>query len=516
MTLSKYKEKRNFKETSEPEGKDGEGNLFRFVIQRHDATRLHYDFRLEMEGVLKSWAVPKGPSMNPHDKRLAVMVEDHPVDYIDFEGTIPEGNYGAGEVEVWDSGKFFPVNEALEKITEKEALKALDKGELKIFLKGSRIEGGFVLVRMKKDEKNWLLIKHKDEFSSEGTFDIEKVTKNTRKPKSTGEENIEPKGKLAEKETSKPTVKTEKGKRKNKTMKHKPELTHRDKIYWPDEKFTKGDLLDYYESIAPYILPYLKDRPLSLKRNPNGINEEGFFHKDAGDTAPEWVTKREIYSESTDKMINYLVCNDVESLLYIANLGCIEMNPWNSTIDNQDRPDYIVMDIDPSDKNTFDEVIDVALVIKEILDEAEITGYCKTSGSTGMHIYIPFNQKYAYDESKDFAHILATIVTERLPLLTTVERSLSKRQKNHIYVDYLQNRRGQTLASAYSVRPKPGATVSTPLEWSEVKHGLKPTEFTIKNILKRVEKKGDLFDGVLGEGIDIQKALSKLETLFHH
>ncbi len=295
-------------------------------------------------------------------------------------------------------------------------------------------------------------------------------------------------------------------------MKHRPEFTHTDKIYWPDEKYTKGDLLEYYESIAPYILPYLKNRPLSLKRNPNGIQEEGFFHKDAGDNAPEWVKTKEIYSESTDKMINYLVCNDLESLLYIANLGCIEINPWNSTIENQDHPDYIVMDIDPSLKNTFEDVIEV----KEILDQATIPGFCKTSGSSGLHIYIPFGQTYAYDESKDFAHILATMVTEKLPELTTIERSLSKRREDQIYIDYLQNRRGQTLASAYSVRPKPGATVSAPLEWSEVKKGLKPADFTIKNMLERVKKKGDLFEGVLGKGIDIQKALTKLETLFHH
>jgi DNA ligase D-like protein (predicted polymerase)/DNA ligase D-like protein (predicted 3'-phosphoesterase) len=517
MTLSKYKEKRNFEETSEPKGKSGKKNLFRFVIQRHDATRLHYDFRLELGGVLKSWAVPKGPSMNTDDKRLAVMVEDHPVDYIDFHGTIPEGNYGAGEVEVWDSGKFFPVNEELEKISETQALKALEKGELKIFLKGEKIEGGFVLVRMKKDEKNWLLIKHKDEFSTDKPYDIEKIDKK----KVAVREKNETEKSLANNRTSprNSNKKTEKQKvqvRKNKAMKHKPELTHTDKIYWPDEKYTKGDLLEYYEHIAPYILPYLKDRPLSLKRNPNGIQEEGFFHKDAGDIAPDWMKTKEIYSESTDKMINYLVCNDVESLLFIANLGCIEMNPWNSTIDEQDKPDYIVMDIDPSEQNTFDEVIDVALTIREILTEAGVEGYCKTSGSSGLHIYVPFGQKYTYEESKDFAHILATIVTERLPELTTIERSLSKRKKNQIYVDYLQNRRGQTLASAYSVRPKPGATVSAPLEWSEVKHGLKPGDFTIKNMMKRVKEKGDLFEGVLGKGIDIQKALSKLETIIHH
>jgi DNA ligase D len=286
-------------------------------------------------------------------------------------------------------------------------------------------------------------------------------------------------------------------------------LTNLDKIYWPDEKITKGDLIQYYEDAAPFILPYLKNRPLSLKRNPNGIRDNGFFHKDAGDIAPAWMKTADIYAESTNKIVHYLVCNDVKSLLFIANLGCIEMNPWNSVVDKLDNPDYIVIDIDPSDKNSFNEVIDVALALKEILDKGKLSGFCKTSGASGLHVYIPCNKKYRYEEARDFARILATLVTEKLPV-TTLERSLSKRKKNQIYVDYLQNSRGQTLASAYSARPKPGATVSTPLEWKEVKYGLLPSDFTIKNVLKRFNKKGDLFKGTLGKGIDISKALSLL------
>ena len=183
MALATYNKKRDFKATSEPKGKMIKKNLFRFVVQRHDASRLHYDFRLELGGVLKSWAVPKGPSMNPADKRLAVMVEDHPVSYIHFEGKIPKGNYGAGTVEVWDKGAFFPVNENLEKITEQQALKALDKGELKIFVKGDKLEGGFVLVRLKTGDNNWLLIKHKDEYSTSKKYDSEKYSSSASKKK---------------------------------------------------------------------------------------------------------------------------------------------------------------------------------------------------------------------------------------------------------------------------------------------------------------------------------------------
>lgn len=295
--------------------------------------------------------------------------------------------------------------------------------------------------------------------------------------------------------------------------KGKVELTNTGKLYWPDEGITKGELLAYYESMHKFILPYLRKRPMSLKRNPNGVNDQGFYHKDAGDIAPGWMETADIHAESTNKIISYLVCNDLNSLLFIANLGCIEMNPWNSTVTKLDKPDYMVMDIDPSEKNSFEEVVDTALVIRDVCERAGISTYCKTSGASGLHVYIPCNKKYDYDTVRDLARIIATLVQEQLPGTTTLERSLSKRKKNQIYVDFLQNSRGQTLASAYSARPRPGATVSTPLEWKEVKHGLHPSMFTIKNIRKRVEKKGDLFRPVLGRGINIPGALKKLDRV---
>ena len=290
----------------------------------------------------------------------------------------------------------------------------------------------------------------------------------------------------------------------------KATLTHLDKLYWPDEKITKGDLINYYESVAPYILPYLKNRPLSLKRNPNGIKDAGFYHKDAGDIAPEWIKTADIVSESTNKIVHYLVCNDVQSLVFIANLGCIEMNPWNSTIANLNKPDYLIIDIDPSDKNSFDEVIDVALVIKDLLDKAGIPGFCKTSGASGMHVYIPCHKKYSYDEVRNFAKVIATLVNEQMPGNTTLERSLTKRKTDHVYIDYLQNSRGQTVASAYSVRPVPGAQVSAPLLVKEIKNGLHPSQFNIFNIEKRVQKLGDIFFMALGKGNNLASCLKKL------
>ena len=288
-------------------------------------------------------------------------------------------------------------------------------------------------------------------------------------------------------------------------------ITNRKKIYWPDEGFTKGDVIDYYDQMTDYILPHLKGRPLSLKRNPNGIKDSGFYHKDAGENAPSFVDVFKVKSESNNKIIDYIVCNNKSTLLYVVNLGCIEINPWNSTTKRPGHPTWMVIDIDPSDKNTFAEVVDTALTVKIILDKAGVKSYCKTSGSSGLHVYAPLKNKYDYVTVKDFALIIASLVQEQLPETTTLERSLSKRGPK-IYIDYLQNRTGQTLASVYSLRPVPGASVSTPLEWKEVNHKLTPRQFTIRNILQRIKKKGDLFLPVLQESNSIEKALKALNV----
>jgi len=293
--------------------------------------------------------------------------------------------------------------------------------------------------------------------------------------------------------------------------KHTVKLTNQDKIYFPKDNITKGDVIEYYQSVASYILPHLKNRPLSLNRFPNGIEEQNFYQKDASDHIPDWVKTTQVYSESNDKDIDYIYCNDKATLAYLNNLGCIDMNPWNSSLPDLDHPDFLVLDLDPSKKNTFDEVIETALQVNEVLKSIKIEGYCKTSGSTGIHVYIPMGGKYDFDQVKDFAHILMKQVHEQLPKITTLERSLQKRDDKKIYLDYLQNRTGQTLASAYSLRPKQGASVSMPLEWNELKPGLKPTDFNIHNALDRIKEKGDLFKPVLGKGIDMMKALELLQ-----
>jgi bifunctional non-homologous end joining protein LigD len=286
-------------------------------------------------------------------------------------------------------------------------------------------------------------------------------------------------------------------------------LTNQNKLYFPKDGITKGDVIDYYNAIYKYILPYLKDRPQSMLCTPNGVLDKGFYQKNMAGAAPEWAKTIKIDSDSKGGPIEYLICNDKATLLYMNNLGCIEINPWNSRIQHLSNPDYFVIDIDPADKNTFEQVIDVANVVHEILEKAKAPSFCKTSGATGLHIYVPLGAKYHYDQASQFANIIAVLANDILPKFTSVVRSLEKRGQK-IYIDYLQNKRGQTLSSVYSLRPRPGATASTPLLWKEVKKGLDPRDFTIKTLPKRLEKTGDLFRGVLGKGIPIEKCLDNL------
>jgi len=288
-------------------------------------------------------------------------------------------------------------------------------------------------------------------------------------------------------------------------------FTNLSKVYWPKEKITKRDLINYYYQAAPFILPYLKNRPQSLNRFPNGINGESFYQKNVTGKVPGWIETFP-YHSSVDGDKNFLVVSNEASLLYVVSLGCIEVNPWSSTVEKPDNPDWCIIDLDPDKKNTFEQVIETAQVTKKILEAAGINSYCKTSGSTGMHIYFPLGAKYTYEKSKEFARIIATKVNNELPEVTSIERIVSNRN-GKMYVDFLQNRPQATLAAPYSVRPKPGATVSMPLHWDEVKKGLKITDFTIKNAIDRMRAEGDIFKPVLGKGINMQAALKKMEGL---
>lgn len=291
---------------------------------------------------------------------------------------------------------------------------------------------------------------------------------------------------------------------------HNLKFTNLSKIYWPEEGYTKRDMFNYYYQVAEYIVPYLKDRPQTLNRFPNGIYGKSFYQKDVKGKAPAWA-KTFPYTTSDGQDKEFLVGDNEATLLWMASLGCIEMNPWFSRVQHPDNPDYCVIDLDP-DKNTFEQVIQAAQEVKRVLDELEIPGYPKTSGSTGIHIYIPLGAKYSYDQSQMFGKLIASIVNKRLPDFTSIERHI-KNRGGKMYIDYLQNRPNATLAGAYSLRPKPGATVSMPLHWEEVKKGLAIGDFTIKNAISHIRSQGDIFIGTLQEGIDMERALAKAQSL---
>jgi bifunctional non-homologous end joining protein LigD len=290
---------------------------------------------------------------------------------------------------------------------------------------------------------------------------------------------------------------------------HELKFTNLSKIYWPKEKLTKRDMLNYYYQVAPYILPYLKDRPQSLNRFPNGINGTSFYQKDVKGKVPEWIETFAYRSEDENRDKEFLVGSDEASLLYMASLGCIEMNPWSSTIRKPDNPDWCIIDLDP-DKNPFDQVIETAGVVYKLLTAIGVDAYCKTSGSTGIHIYIPLGAKYDYEASKEFARAIVTQVHAEIPDFTSIERPTANR-KGKIYLDFLQNRPQATLAAPYSVRPKPGATVSMPLHWDELKKGLHMQDFTMRNAVARITREGDIFKAVLGKGVNLKKAVADLK-----
>jgi len=537
MPLKEYREKRSFTATPEPKGGKPSPDALRFVVQKHDASRLHYDFRLEMGGVLKSWAVPKGPSLNPADKRLAMMVEDHPFDYKDFEGIIPEGNYGAGTVMVWDEGTYEPLAAPGEtKAAQNRALlKQLREGSLKIVLKGKKLKGEFALVHTKGKEDNaWLLIKHRDKYASDtpvtdkdksvvSNKTLDQIAHNPRAKE--WKSNKPQRNAIPAPARKAPPAHATAAARGRKTLlspgeddqtvtlnKHQLSFTHLGKVFWPKEKYTKRDLLNYYYEMAPYILPYMKDRPQSLNRHPNGINGPSFYQKNVSGKVPDWIRTFPYRTAEDDEDKEFLVCTDEASLLYIISLGCIEVNPWSSRIGNPDNPDWCIIDLDPDQKTPFDKVIEAAQVTKKVLDAAGVDSCCKISGSTGLHVYFPLGAKYSYDHSREFARLVVQLVNAQIPAYTTIERSVRER-KGRMYLDFLQNRPQATIAAPYSVRPKPGATVSAPLHWDEVRKGLDRQDFTIRTMPARVKEMGDLFQPVLGKGIDMQKVLKNLEAL---
>jgi bifunctional non-homologous end joining protein LigD len=523
MGLETYQKMRDFRRTPEPKGKVSKSNRRRFVVQEHHASKLHFDFRLEVGGVLKSWSVPRGPSLDPSEKRLAVETEDHPVEYLKFEGLIPEGEYGAGEHMRWDGGTYEVTGEGT-------AAEQLEAGRLDFGLKGEKLQGAFTLVKMTRREGEWLLFKRSDEFAEAG-WELR-----LRKPVD-GQETIKGKGKKAKVgseggghvkkfDTAKKggkavpagralKAKTLEGDISVKLGREVVPLTHLERLYWPGEGYTKGDLVRFYYEVADFILPYLKDRPLIMKRYPGGI-EGPFFHQHDVNEAPSFV--RTVPLEVEDgggHEVDYIVGDNAATLLYMANLGAIERHPWHSRVKDLEHPDWFVFDLDPGEGVEFETICDVALTTREVLARVGLESYPKTSGSRGIHVYVPVEPVYEYGQIAELAEQLATVVAREQSRVATVERSKRKRGVGMIYVDHMQNARGKSVVAPYSVRPKPGATVSAPLEWKEVERKkIKTADFHIKNMLKRLERKGDLFQPVLKKGQRLEGVFERARELF--
>ena len=528
MGLETYRKMRDFRRTPEPRGSVSKANRRRFVVQEHHASKLHFDFRLEVGGVLKSWSVPRGPSLDPSQKRLAVETEDHPVEYLKFEGLIPEGEYGAGEHMKWDGGTY-------EVLGEGTAAEQLERGRLDFALKGEKLRGAFTLVKMKRRAGEWLLFKRTDEFAEAGwelrlrkPVDGKETIANKAKGRSRGGEPGQAAAGVKRFDTSKrargekvvPVARALKAKELEGDLNVRVHgavvpLTHLARVYWPEEGYTKGDLIRYYYEISRYILPYLKDRPLIMKRYPSGIAGP-FFHQHDVNEAPNFV--RTVALEVEDgggHEVDYIVGDDLATLLYMANLGAVERHPWHSRVADLAHPDWFVFDLDPGEGVEFETICEVAVGTRDLLAELGLESYPKTSGSRGIHVYVPVKPVYEYEQIAELAEQVATVVARRHREVATVERSKRKRGRAMIYVDHMQNARGKSVVAPYSVRPKPGATVSAPLEWKEVERKkVKTSDFHIGNVLRRAERKGDLFAPVLKKRQRLEDVFDKARELF--
>lgn len=442
--LKEYNEKRNFQKTKEPIGIKvrKKSNKLKFVIQHHLARKNHYDLRLEWQGVYISFAVPKGPSWNPKDKRLAIHVEDHPLSYGNFEGTIPKGEYGGGSVMLFDKGDWTPLNET--KVD-------FEKGPIKFFLKGKRFQGNWSLIKLQ--ENNWLLIKEKDEYVKD--FDIKSYKRSVKTNRTMDE--------IAD----------------NKSNKSKIVLTSPEKIIFQKEKITKEDIFKYYELISKRMMPFLKNRLISTVRCPSGIMSEIFFMKHLNNDSKD-IGKKKI------KNAYYYYVKNSNGLLTEVQMNSYEYHIWGCLQNKITKPDILVFDLDPDEKLSLTKVREGVKDLKKILDDLKLKSYLKTSGGKGYHIYIPLPMS-SWKQCEEIAKKISDIMVITYPEKYTTNMRKEKR-KGKIFLDYFRNKQGSTSVCPYSLRLKKNAAISCPISWNELDK-IKPNEITIKNIEKRLKKK---------------------------
>ncbi len=515
--LAKYRSMRDFEKTAEPSGKRAQVRHKRaagdsFVIQKHAARRLHYDFRLELDGVLLSWSVPKGPSLSPTERRLAVRTEDHPLDYAGFEGIIPKGEYGGGTVAVWDRGTWHP---------ESDPREAMKKGRLTFTLDGTKLKGRWHLVRTKPQGKqeSWLLFKGRDEASNENAdivtekpesvitgrtidqiaADADRVWRSNSKP--ANDENprkmIFRNAALANDANKKARASGGKTSGERSTsakagdvatlVKQLPlgfELTNLDKVLYPEAGITKAELIAYLAVVADWALPHLANRPLTLVRCPEGRHKPCFFQKKIFPGSPKSIHTVDIEEEDGD-VVEYMQVRDMPGLVGLAQLGTLEIHTWGCHSDKVERPDLIVFDLDPDPGIGWDRVALAAFDVRKRLGDLGLTSFVKTTGGKGLHVCAPIRRTLDWDDFKAWTKLFAEKMEADEPKLYTSNMAKSAR-KGRIFVDYLRNGRNATFITPYSPRARSHATVATPITWEELAHGVDPATFTTKSVPKRL------------------------------
>ncbi|MHB8781650.1 MAG: non-homologous end-joining DNA ligase [Candidatus Geothermincolia bacterium] len=481
--LKRYREKRSFERTPEPaDAGDIRTTGTLFVIQKHGARRLHYDLRLESDGVLKSWAVPKGPSLDPRDKRMAVRTEDHPLSYIDFEGVIPKGEYGGGAVEVWDRGTFVnlkPRQPGVNSITD-----SVERGHVLFWLQGEKLRGGFALQRIKegKDEA-WLLVKMRDAEVRPGFDPTRELPRSVLTQRDLGEISSN----QAYISQEPPNVKVDLNGRR-------VALSNLDKILYPEAAWTKADVINYYLAISTYILPHVGHRPLTLKRYPDGVEGEHFYEKKCPSHRPAWITTADA---GRTKVVSYCSVTDRASLVWVANLASLELHTLLSRSEDVLTPTMIAFDLDPGEGQDILNCAKVARDLRGILFRLGLECFAKTSGGKGLHVYIPLHTPVTFDQTKEFAHAVALMMQRFYP--DEVVSNMSKQlRRGKVFMDWSQNDDHKTTVSAYSLRAQPRPTVSTPVTWKEIDDALDANDprrlyFEAPQVLERVERMGDVF-----------------------
>jgi bifunctional non-homologous end joining protein LigD len=518
--LRAYRAKRDFAVTAEPAGtSEPAAGSGRFVVQRHRARRLHYDLRLEIDGVLVSWAVPRGPTLDPKARQLAVHVEDHPVEYFDFEGVIPRGEYGGGDVIVWDWGTW-------QLSGTDDPARAVERGELHFDLQGAKLAGRFVLVRSgeaSSGKEQWLLIHKKDEHARPG-WDPEEHPRSVKSGRTNDEVAAAPESmwrsdlppsqaavSLARMPAPAWDPPTEDElaaldalgvKGRWAVQGHEITLTNLDKVLFPprdsEPPVTKRDLIRYHAVIAPFMLPYLAGRPVNAHRYPNGVQRPGFWHKEVPSYAPPWLTRWHNAEAEPGKTQCYAVIDSVAALAWMANYAAVELHPWTSALPDIHQPAWALIDIDPGPATSFDDVLVLARLYRVALEHLGVAAMPKVTGQRGVQIWVPVRAGYSFDDTRAWVEKLSRAIGRTVPELVSWEWQKDRRE-GLARLDYTQNALNKTLVAPFSARPAPGAPVSVPIHWDELQDPeLFPDRWTIRTVIDRVHVNGDPLAPLVG------------------